>query len=350
MGGNLNTDVWKKPNKYIRTKAIENQWVPSNDFWVGMIKGPNSDMWYHDKYVEKCQMPTDNTTFSGQSYSNLQCAAFNMSIISSSDTSKVIYATSCDTRLGFVCRIQYGKFPEIGVEYYIGSEISRTGIQNMNQIAENSTSKESCATKAFDKTFWCFAATFDPVKEECVTECSKYPLLQNNISLVSSSNKTVLLRKHSQVLVNVRKSNNNASDATDTLHNVCIDNLLLNFTSKQASNSMERTTHVTTELQNTSQEMTSECDCLCSENQQNITAETLDKILKEIKRNLTVIKRNLSSTIRKMSSASDDRELSVTMGALGVGVIITFLTTLVLSDIVNFMNWIQNSANVKGNH
>lgn len=85
-------------------------------------------------------------------------------------------------------------------------------------------------------------------------------------------------------------------------------------------------------LASTSEHVTSQCLCTCPTTS-NISTEDLLQKITQMKENLTVAKTSLSSSQRKLISAPDERQSSVTMGILGTCVIIGTLFALVGSDL-----------------
>lgn len=75
----------------------------------------------------------------------------------------------------------------------------------------------------------------------------------------------------------------------------------------------------------------SQCLCACSM-VSNITMEGLQQKISQIKKNLTVNKTSLSSSLRKKTSASDERQSSAGLGILGMCIIIGTLFALIASD------------------
>jgi hypothetical protein len=60
----------------------------------------------------------------------------------------------------------------------------------------NVTSEEECATNSFS-SFFCYAATYFPEDQYCVTECAELPIIPETVTLVNSSiNSTAVLRSH----------------------------------------------------------------------------------------------------------------------------------------------------------
>lgn len=87
-----------------------------------------------------------------------------------------------------------------------------------------------------------------------------------------------------------------------------------------------------TTLASTSEHVTSQCLCTCPTTS-NISTEDLQQKITQMKENLTVAKASLSSSQRKLISAPDERQSSVTMGILGTCVIIGTLFALIGSDL-----------------
>jgi len=63
--------------------------------------------------------------------------------------------------------------------------------------------------------------------------------------------------------------------------------------------------------------------------------EILTPVLDEIKKNLTVNKANLSATIRKLSSAPDERQSSKSVGFIGIALISFVCASFILIDITS---------------
>ncbi|XP_045181541.2 uncharacterized protein LOC123540515 [Mercenaria mercenaria] len=79
----------------------------------------------------------------------------------------------------------------------------------------------------------------------------------------------------------------------------------------------------------------SDCVCPCGwvNPPQNYTAEELQIIVLEIQEKLKVSKAELSSTIRKKTSAKDDRPSATAVGYVGLASIIVFISAMALLDI-----------------
>lgn len=80
------------------------------------------------------------------------------------------------------------------------------------------------------------------------------------------------------------------------------------------------------------------CTCPCSKTvvdpkYQNLTKEKIDRIVEEIKKELTVEKGNLSSSIRKKISAKDNRPSSTGIGSVGIVFFVIVFGGLILSDV-----------------
>ncbi|XP_046326844.2 uncharacterized protein LOC124111242 isoform X1 [Haliotis rufescens] len=78
-------------------------------------------------------------------------------------------------------------------------------------------------------------------------------------------------------------------------------------------------------------------ECICGNVTSNPTPEQLEEILEETKEKLTVPTKNLSATIRKKTSAADDRPSSQTMGYFGITMITVTLGGLVLLDCTSML-------------
>ena len=63
--------------------------------------------------------------------------------------------------------------------------------------------------------------------------------------------------------------------------------------------------------------------------------EILTPVLDEIKKNLTVNKANLSATIRRLSSAPDERQSSKSVGLIGIALISFVCASFILIDITS---------------
>jgi hypothetical protein len=84
------------------------------------------------------------------------------------------------------------------------------------------------------------------------------------------------------------------------------------------------------------------CSCVCPTDSHNITDAELEQKLTEIKKKLTVNKTSLSSTVRKKTSAPDGRISSVSMGAVGVGVIVLISMAIVAADLCYFISFLRS--------
>lgn len=79
----------------------------SEDVWLGLIKHPNSSLWYQSR---KFHCVEANISLPGQLFHERQCAVLNMS----SDTkSNILYADQCaGNAFGFACLGHYGTVPD----------------------------------------------------------------------------------------------------------------------------------------------------------------------------------------------------------------------------------------------
>ena len=79
------------------------------------------------------------------------------------------------------------------------------------------------------------------------------------------------------------------------------------------------------------------CPCICKDNEDTYTTEEWREILlpklDEMKARLSLNLSALSRTIRKRTSASDDRVSSKGLGIVGVIIILIVITFIILSDI-----------------
>jgi hypothetical protein len=75
------------------------------------------------------------------------------------------------------------------------------------------------------------------------------------------------------------------------------------------------------------------CPCVCLTNSFSITDAELAQRLMDIKKKLTVNKTTLSSTVRRKTSATDERISSASMGAAGICVIIVIIMSVMAGDI-----------------
>ncbi|VDI56554.1 Hypothetical predicted protein [Mytilus galloprovincialis] len=118
-------------------------------------------------------------------------------------------------------------------------------------------------------------------------------------------------------------------------------------------------TRITRLLVNTSTEM---CPCRCeyrrkleywgSKLQQNLTIEELRKelqpVIRQIQDQLKVNKTELSSTIRKLTSAKDERKSSHMIGYVGALFISVIFGTIFFMDLVMFRQHIDNIRKICG--
>lgn len=78
----------------------------SEDVWFGLIKHPNSSLWYE---CRKNHCVEANIVIPGQLFYERQCAVLNMS---SASKSNILYADNCEgNAFGFACLGQYGTVP-----------------------------------------------------------------------------------------------------------------------------------------------------------------------------------------------------------------------------------------------
>ncbi|XP_060608350.1 uncharacterized protein LOC132760380 [Ruditapes philippinarum] len=89
------------------------------------------------------------------------------------------------------------------------------------------------------------------------------------------------------------------------------------------------TVSTTTASTNTSNSV---CYCPCNSSDLTLTDEQLQDKLDEIKRNLTMNVSNLSSRIRKLTSAEDKRVSAVSIGYVGVGILVVIFSAIVFID------------------
>ncbi|XP_060608339.1 uncharacterized protein LOC132760371 [Ruditapes philippinarum] len=105
-------------------------------------------------------------------------------------------------------------------------------------------------------------------------------------------------------------------------------------TSTSAANTMSSTTESTTATSLISTENNSPllCYCHCTASGITLTEEQLKDRIDEIRRNLTVNVSNLSSRIRKLTSAEDKRVSAVSIGYVGVGILVVIFSAIVFID------------------
>ncbi|KAJ8297573.1 hypothetical protein KUTeg_024104 [Tegillarca granosa] len=82
------------------------------------------------------------------------------------------------------------------------------------------------------------------------------------------------------------------------------------------------------------------CKCPCSKVQaqakyHNMTEEKLQSIIHETMKDLDIPKKNLSSSIRKRTSAKDDRPASTGIGYLGITILAVVFGCIIMSDLAN---------------
>jgi hypothetical protein len=84
------------------------------------------------------------------------------------------------------------------------------------------------------------------------------------------------------------------------------------------------------------------CSCVCPTNSNNITDTELEQKITDIKKQLTVNKSSLSSTLRKKTSAPDERISSVSMGAVGICVIVALSMSVVAADVGYLIRFVKS--------
>lgn len=106
-GFTMQFNMWEAVNTYIKIKAERKGWNASEDVWLGLIKHPNSSLWYQSR---KFHCVEANISLPGQLFHERQCAVLNMS----SDTkSNILYADHCEgNAFGFACLGHYGTVPD----------------------------------------------------------------------------------------------------------------------------------------------------------------------------------------------------------------------------------------------
>lgn len=146
-----------------------------------------------------------------------------------------------------------------------------------------------CAVNSFSE-FLCYAATYFPETGICVAEYTDIDIVPENVTLVNFTiNSTVLLRTYNKGIA-IQKP-------LQDIHTVYPKSSTLFF---------------------------------------NLSTEDLQQKITQIKKILTVVKTSLSSSQRKLVSAPQERQSSVTIGILGTYDIIGTLFALVGSDLFKF--------------
>jgi hypothetical protein len=72
---------------------------------MSLLKAPNSDVWYEDRY--ECKVQAKPVVFPGQQHEEQQCTILNMSITEHRDPN-MVSATSCNERFAFACFFSRG--------------------------------------------------------------------------------------------------------------------------------------------------------------------------------------------------------------------------------------------------
>lgn len=76
------------------------------------------------------------------------------------------------------------------------------------------------------------------------------------------------------------------------------------------------------------------CTCNCpTPKSSTVTMDNVQDITAEIKKNLSIAKEDLSATKRKLTCAEDPRPSSKAVGSLGITLLATVVTVLMLTDI-----------------
>ena len=125
-------------------------------------------------------------------------------------------------------------------------------------------------------------------------------------------------------------------DATTT------DALTYDATTTEALTSDATTTEALTYDATTAEALTSTSDypcCTCVSAPINITIDEAIEETQEIKKELEVDKKTLSATIRKLTSAHDDRSSSKTIGVIGAICLATPLVLILVLDAPYFVAW-----------
>jgi hypothetical protein len=91
--------------------------------------------------------------------------------------------------------------------------------------------------------------------------------------------------------------------------------------------------HGATQMSEHTTETPAPCACVSQTNYISISDAELVQRLLDIKKNLTVNKTALSSTVRRKTSAPDERMSSASMGVVGICVVIAIIMLVVASDI-----------------
>ncbi|KAK6174431.1 hypothetical protein SNE40_017708 [Patella caerulea] len=93
------------------------------------------------------------------------------------------------------------------------------------------------------------------------------------------------------------------------------------------------------------------CECFCRAVYQTADmAEFIAEVKAEIKKNLTVATEQLTSTIRKKTSATDERPSAVYTGYIGIVLIILSLGSLILSDLISLITFVYHRVQVLFNN
>ncbi|XP_062586015.1 uncharacterized protein LOC134247699 [Saccostrea cucullata] len=314
LGGIAIAPSWKKLIWYIRTRAIRENWPPSENLWLGQYKVSNSSAWFMDK--KNCEEKTNN--FPGHLVSEEQCAVINMSMASHNDPF-MMYASPCNLSYAFACSFYLDKNIPKGVGVYLNTEMVESG--DFKVKYDSVFNETECAALSFNvsSTFQCYASTFDPENGSCQAECAEFTNIPDNVTLVQSSfNKTVLLRPSHRVFVN---STTPTGSGSFQFYPSC-------------------TTDTTTasDVTTTEDQSTALCSCFCATSV-NMTEETLAVVVNDIKRKLAVNVTSLSASVRRKTSAADARTSSKAMGALGLGIITSVLLAMILSDLSHFIQF-----------
>nr|XP_022325995.1 uncharacterized protein LOC111125970 [Crassostrea virginica] len=321
-GINIQFNDWKYVNWYIRIKAERLGWNTTEDVWIGLIKHQDSHVWY-DVRKDRCER-TD-VYYPGQLYHERQCAVLNMSGSVFAGNSHIIYAENCEGRqLGFACITHHGLIPT-SVEYYPMYEVVEKGSRRHSY---NCSSAEECAITVFS-TLMCYVATYYPGLELCEADCTDMDNILDNVTLVTTTiNATVILRTYNKVRIEYTVTSlPNISGPTDY---PCIT---LTTTKTDYSTSSNLPTSTTT-----TEQSSGNCHCVCPSTANMSSKDLLMQRIDEIKEELTVVKTSLSSSVRKRTSAPDERQSSATMGKVGICIIVGTLFSLVAGDICCVVN------------
>eukprot|EP00105_Crassostrea_gigas_P021899 XP_011441213.1 PREDICTED: uncharacterized protein LOC105337960 [Crassostrea gigas] len=305
---------WKTINQYIIIKAERKGWNASEDVWFGLIKHPNSSLWYE---CRKYHCVEANIVIPGQLFYERQCAVLNMS---SATKSNILYADNCEgNAFGFACLGQYGTVPN-DVEMYPMSDLVETGTYRESWNNVNIT---ECAINSFS-IFFCFASTYYPETRICNAECTNVLNVPENVTLINSViNSTILLRSYNRVIIN--NDVTNLPPITDPDQFPCVYETSSKIESTPLSSAMSTSVYTTGPV-------VSHCLCICT-TVSNITKEGLQQKISQIKKSLTVNKTSLSSSLRRKTSAPDERQSSAGMGVVGMFIIIGTLFALIASDL-----------------